>query len=190
MLKWFKKQPKQHTAIHPEYKKLVEKVFSIDGVDYYEFKNLLDMPHKRFNSAVRFWTEFEMRIDAKELKTLIDQSMKHLDEGNVTRSIIIQNTIKERTELLISIECSWRLASCVYFTKDESLDDYDYDIGDEKIKAFKKVGLESFFLSEPFNRFLPDLNLSSIDLMAIEQLEKGLKTHESVLNQRLKNLTD
>lgn len=175
MFKLFKKQPARHSAIHPEYKKLTNKVFSIDGSDFYEFNNLLDMPHKRYNLCTRFATEFNMRISADELVELIEASMKQLDKGNVTRSIIIQNTILERTQMLISIECSWRLASCVYFFKDESLDDYDFDIGDMKIKMFKKVGLESFFLKEPYNKFLPQIDLSSIDLAAHESFERKMR---------------
>lgn len=178
MFKLFKKKVGKSTAIHPEYKKLVEKVFTIDGIDFYQFHNLLDMPHKRYNSCTRFATEFNMRIDAKELIDLLEKSMEQLDAGNVTRSIILQNTIAERTKMLISVECSYRLASCVYFTDEENLDEYDLDIGDKKIGLFKKEKLESFFLTEPYNRFLPDLNLSAIDLEAYDQLEKRLKSHQ------------
>lgn len=175
MLKLFKKDPPKGSAIHPEYKKLTEKIFSIDDHDFYQFKNLLDMPHNRYNKCTRFATEFNMRIDGDELKELLDKSMEQLNKGNVTRSIIIQNQIKERTDMLISIDASYRLASCVYFFKEENLDDYDYEIGDMKIELFKKEKLDSFFLSKPMNNFLPAINLSEEGLRAYLLLERELK---------------
>lgn len=174
MLNFFKK-PKKGSAIHPEYKKLTEKLFSIDGHDFYQFKNLLDMPHNRYNKCTRFATEVNMRISSEDLKELIEKSLDWLNKGNITKSIILQNQIKERTDMLISLETSYRLASCVYFFKDENLDDYDFEIGDMKIDLFKKEKLESFFLTKPMNNFLPAINLSPESLKAYSMLERELK---------------
>ena len=177
-------KPKPNTAIHPDYKTLIQKVAKVKGRQLYQFKNLLDMPHDRYNKATRFVTEFDMRIDADILKKSIQDCLKYSNEGNFTKVIGILNLLEEHTNMLISIEASYRLASCVYFWKDENLKDYDFEIGDEKITLFKQMGFESFFLSKPMNNFVPQIDLSAQDLRAFSQYEKELK---KLLSKQLKS---
>lgn len=176
-------KPKANTAIHPDYKTLIEKVAKIKGRQLYQFKNLLDMPHDRYNKATRFVTEFDMRIDADILKKSIQDCLKYSNEGNFTKVIGILNLLEEHTNMLISIEASYRLASCIYFWKDENLNDYDFEIGDEKITLFKEMGFDSFFLSKPMNNFIPAMNLSDQDLRGFSQYEKELR---KLLSKQLK----
>lgn len=168
-------KPKTNTAIHPDYKTLIQKVAKVKGRQLYQFKNLLDMPHDRYNKATRFVTEFDMRIDADILKKSIQDCLKYSNEGNFTKVIGILNLLEEHTNMLISIEASYRLASCIYFWKDENLNDYDFEIGDEKVTLFKEIGFDSFFLSKPMNNFIPAINLSQQDLRGFSQYEKELK---------------
>jgi hypothetical protein len=164
-----------NTAIHPDYKSLIEKVTSIKGRQLYKFKTLLDMPHSRYNQCTRFSTEFNMRLDADILKKSLSDCVKFANEGNFTKVIGIITLLEEHTNMLISLDASYRLASCVYFWKDENLDNYDFEIGDEKIRLFKEIGLESFFLSKPMNNFLPEMTLSVDDLRAYSQYEKEMQ---------------
>lgn len=168
-------KPKQKTAIHPDYKTLIQKVAKIKGRQLYQFKSLLDMPHDRYNKATRFVTEFNMKLDADILQKSIEDSLKYANEGNFTKVIGILILLQQHTEMLISIESSYRLASCVYFWKNEDLDDYDFEIGDEKISLFKEIGFDSFFLSKPMNNFIPAINISAQDLRACSLYEKELK---------------
>lgn len=188
MLNWikrlFKKEPQLNTAIHPDYKKLIEKVTTIKegkfkGRTLYQFKSLLDMPHKRYNSCSRFSTEFNMRLDADTLKKSIDAALNQANEGNFTKVIGILQILNEHTRMLISLNASYRLASCVYFWKDENLDDYDFEIGDEKINLFKEIGFESFFLTKPMSDFIAPTNLSADDLRVCSQYEKELQSLHS-----------
>ncbi len=179
MIDYFKNlfnKPKFKTAIHPEYKKLIEKVKTIKGRTLYQFKSLLDMPHKRYNACTRMNTEFNMRIDIDILQKSISDCMKFINEGNITKVASILTILQTHTEMTLSLKASYRLVSCVYFWKDEDLDDYDFEIGDEKIKLFKEIGLESFFLSKPMNNFLPPMNISAEDLKVYLQYEKELQS--------------
>lgn len=184
---WYKRifnKPKPHTALHPDYKKLIEPAFEIEGRQFYAFKNMLDMPHLRYMNATKFSTEFEMRITASTLSDLLEKAIDNADKGNFTKVISILAIIKEKTDMLISLNASYRLASCVYFYIDENLDDYDYDIGDEKIKLFKEYGIEDFFFGKPMKRFIPDLDISAKDLKLYSQYERELNY---LVSQRLKD---
>ena len=179
----FKKQPLPNTAIHPDNKKLIEKVKTIKGRTLYQFKSLLDMPHKRYNACTRATTEFDMRIDIKILSKCLDDMQKYINDGNITKIAAITSILKEHTRMALSLDASYRLASIVYFWKDESLDDYDFEIGDEKIQLFKDIGFESFFLTKPMNSFLPQINLSATDLKVCSRYEKEL---QSLLSRQLR----
>ncbi len=184
----FKKEPQPNTAIHPDTKRLIEKVTTIKkgkfrGRTLYQYKSLLDMQHKRYNTCTRLSTEFSMRLDADILKKSIDSALKFANDGNFTKVIGILQILNAHTEMLISLDASYRLASCVYFWIDENLDDYDFEIGDEKIQVFKEIGLESFFLSKPMNNFITQMSLSVDDLRAYSQAEKEL---QSLLSRQLK----
>lgn len=183
----FKKEPQPNTAIHPDTKRLIEKVVTIKkgkfkGRTLYQYKSLLDMQHKRYNSCTRFSTEFGMRLDADILKKSIDSALTFANDGNFTKVIGILHVLNAHTQILISLDASYRLASCVYFWKDENLDDYDFEIGDEKIQVFKEIGFESFFLSKPMNSFITQMSLSADDLRVCSQAEKEL---QSLLSRQL-----
>lgn len=183
----FKKEPQPNTAIHPDTKRLIEKVITIKkgkfkGRTLYQYKSLLDMQHKRYNTCTRLSTEFSMRLDADILKKSIDSALKFANEGNFTKVIGILQILNAHTEMLISMDASYRLASCVYFWIDENLDDYDFEIGDEKIRLFKEIGFESFFLSKPMNSFITQMSLSADDLRVCSQAEKEL---QSLLSRQL-----
>jgi hypothetical protein len=180
------KKPLPNTAIHPKYKTLIEKVAKIKGRQLYQFKNLLDMPSNRYSQCSRFTTEFTMRLDADILKTSIKDCLEYANEGNFTKVIGILTLLQEHTNMLLSLSASYRLASCVYFWDDENLDNYDFEIGDEKIRLFKEIGFESFFLTKPMNNFVPQMNISAQDLEAYSQYEKELK---KLLGNQLKPQT-
>ena len=185
----FSKPPQPNTAIHPDTKRLIEKVTTIKkgkfkGRTLYQYKSLLDMQHKRYNTCTRLSTEFSMRLDADILKKSIDSALKFANEGNFTKVIGILQILNAHTEMLISLDASYRLASCVYFWIDENLDDYDFEIGDEKIQLFKEIGFESFFLNKPMNSFITQMSLSADDLRVCSQAEKEL---QSLLSRQLKD---
>jgi hypothetical protein len=183
----FKKDPQPNTAIHPDTKRLIEKVETIKkgkfkGRTLYQYRSLLDMQHKRYNTCTRLSTEFSMRLDVDTLKKSIDSALKFANEGNFTKVIGILHILNAHTQMLISLDASYRLASCVYFWIDENLDDYDFEIGDEKIAVFKEIGFESFFLSKPMNSFITQMSLSADDLRVCSQAEKEL---QSLLSRQL-----
>ena len=174
------------TSIHPKYKTLIEEVREIDGRMLYKFKSLLDMPHNRYNKATRFVTEFDMRIDTetikafnKEVDDLFDKILvsENLPQTRriARKGMLLTDILETRIDITLSLDASYRLASCIYFWKDEDLDDYDFEIGDEKITLFKEIGFDSFFLSKPMNNFIPQMNLSAQDLNVFSRYEKELK---------------
>ena len=187
MISLFKKTETPRTIIHPDYKKLVEHVTTIEGRKLYKFRNLLDMPHDRYNKCTRFSTEVNMRLDSETLKESLTQIIDFANQGNFTKVLGLVHILMEMTNMLISIDASYRLASCVYFWDNEDLTDYDFEIGDHKISLFKKMRLDDFFLKEPMKNFLPQMNISEPGLEAYLVQEKEFK---KILSSQLRKMNE
>lgn len=180
MINLFKKAVKQKTIIHPDYKRLIEYVTTIEGRKLYKFKELADMPHGRYLYCTRFSTEMNMRLDAQTSQDIDERIMDYFLTEKPTKkdkrvAMDVLSTRMQMTKMLISGEVSYRLASCVYFWKDEDLTEYDFAIGDEKIELFKKVNFDDFFLTEPMKNFFPQTHISVQDLKVFSSQEKEMK---------------
>ncbi len=160
------RKPKKRTALHPDYKKLIEFAFEINGVEYWQFKNLADMPSERYYAVSERITEVEMRIDRVSLLEYMDKIDTLINQGNFGRVGAIVEEIKYRTKMLVETETLYRLASCVFFTLDEDLTTYDVDYNDEKVVIFKKEKINDFFLKEPVKKLirLPDMSQQDLEI--------------------------
>jgi hypothetical protein len=166
---------------HPEHKKSISKVFKIDNEQYYEFDNLSDCPAGRYWRIQQFNVELNLRIDRDTLIDLLTASLEAINNGDITKSIIIQTDIKNRTNFLIETETAYRLASAVFFTLDEDLTTYDFDYNQKKIEKFKKERIDTFFLSRPMKKLLPQINMSGEDIALYLKMTEAQKVYESRL---------
>lgn len=155
---------RKNSAFHPDHKTKTEFAFEIDGTEFFWFPNLLDMPTKRYQKISQFITETDLRLSRKDVIEYIEAITKALNEGNITRAVLFLGEMKYQNEMFIETDTFYRLYSCVFFTKDEDLTDYDFDYGDKKIELFKKRKIEDFFLSMPAKKFLPQVDISEDDL--------------------------
>ena len=160
------RKPNKGTALHPEYKKAIEFAFEIAGIEYFQFKNLADMPSERYYSVSEKITEVEMRIDRQSLMDYMNKIEELINQGSIGKIAAITEEIKFRTEMLCETETLYRLASSIFFTIDEDLTTYDLDFNDAKIAIFKKEKISDFFFKEPIKRFikLPDISQQDLEL--------------------------
>ena len=168
---------KPKTAIHPDYKTLIEFAFELDGKKYYEFKNISDMPKDRFIRANEFLINCEWSLSTNDLKEFIQLMDKSLEKGNITEIARVNNALSYSVDLFMDTDIYLKLFSCVFFTVDEDLTDYDFDIGQEKIKAFKKHGIPGFFLNQPIKKYLPQINISKQHIETFSKLTNVKKDY-------------
>ena len=164
-------------SLHPDHNVTVQFAFELKGVKYYEFKNLLDAPTLRYKKVMEFIREAELSITSNELVELIKMSMDYLDKGNASKSIVIQNTILNLASQFMEADTFYRLFSCVFFTLEEDVTDYDYDYNEQKIVDFKSEKIPDFFLKEPIKRYLPQPNISEQDLNTFLRITKANRSH-------------
>lgn len=177
-------RPKAKTALHPELKTLTQFAFEIDGVDYYEFSNIADMPKDRFRKANELLINCEWSISTEDLKDYSQKIRQANDKANTKAVDKVLDALDYSISLFIDTDVYMRLFSCAFFTLDEDLTDYDYDIGEQKMRAFKKHGIPSFFLKEPISRYLPQINLSKEIIETFSKLTNVKRDYQTWLKSK------
>ena len=169
-------EPKQFLVrknIHPDYKKSIEFVLTLEGEDYYTFTTIADTPAERYYQCSQFMAEMDLRMNREQLEAYLEKAGQMINEGNFGKVAAIVEEMRIRSRLLIETDTMYKLASCVFFTLEEDLTTYDYDYNDKKIAKFKRENVGSFFLKEPVKRFLPLPNISAEDLLLCLKLTEA-----------------
>ncbi|ELR69162.1 hypothetical protein C900_05358 [Fulvivirga imtechensis AK7] len=157
----------------------------IDGKQYYEFLQPADIPQNRFVHYLDFREESEMGVTRELLNKYIQELIKANDNHENSRIgsllYMLQSTVNDCTP----IEVLYNMASLMYFDKDEDISCYDLDYNQEKIRKFKKLPDQGFFLRTLCERSLKltgkslpkdidlYLRLSKVKLNAYQQMLTG-----------------
>jgi hypothetical protein len=153
----------------PKYKReantVVEFAFSIGGVDYFQCGSgeLTNMPFNRAEKAMVFYEELKANIDYNYLSWVTNEIEALLDKGKLTKVANLVSLIKERLNLAPEPDLVLKLASVMYFDKNESIYDYDFAYNKKKIANWKTHKLDAFFLKMPIEKLLPHIDFSKID---------------------------
>jgi len=193
MLKWFKNWLKEsyqrfETArwnaglslarkYFPDSHFVIEKAFTIAGVDYFQFSSFADIPGGRGFWTGAFWNEYQMRCTLEYLLKhceVTDKILKNKKEINIYELKLLNDQLKERLEMNFDVDCMYKLASVTFFDKNESPINYDVKYNRKKIEFWKKhAKVEDFFLSEPL---LNHLNF-------LKQFDTYLESYLTLMNE-------
>jgi hypothetical protein len=161
--------------LEPKYKReantVVEFAFSIGGIDYFqcgagEFTN---MPFNRAEKAMVFYEELKANIDYNYLLWITNEIEALLDKGKLTKVASLVSLVKERLSLAPEPDLVLKLASVMYFDKNESIYDYDFAYNKKKIANWKTNKLDAFFLKMPIEKLLPHIDFSKIDSIQMKE---------------------
>jgi len=184
-------RPKPKTALHPDYKTLVEFAFEIEGVSHYSFKNAIDMPPKRFQRMNQFIREVELRMNSKDLLEDMNLIKEAANKGELTSVVEVAIGVIYRAEQFIETDTFYRLFTCAYFTLEEDLTDYDYDYNESKIELFKSEPIGDFFFRQPLRKYLPQIDISSKDFQTFSKLTKRNKLNtQKIRSEITKSLSE
>ena len=169
--------------------------FELKGVTYYMHEDPLNAATGRGLTAMMHMEELVMRCSANYLKLHIEavekifNNPRKIDLPNLIR---LHNNLKDRVQLLsVMPEHVFKMASVVFFTKEESPFNYDPKFNETKIAAWRESGnMYDFFLQTPLKTLLPFLALpeaSSKDYLKVaEKLNQmHLKDLSNVLSKNV-----
>lgn len=171
--KFFYRNTKRKTLYHKDFEGKTVFAKRLNGVDYYRFKDDLDMPYGRYIYLASFLQAIELRMDLKTLNAFLDQLDTNLSgtkgKIDVGSSIMLIKQLKTRTKIVFDEELAYNLASCVYFTDSEELNTYSMEANKKKIAEWREAGTLDFFMLEPVRELLGLRNSSITDLMTYLQ---------------------
>lgn len=178
----FKKSVKQ---LFPNTETIIEEAFKIDGITYYRFADLNNLPYKRGLMAYAVYNELDMRC-TREYLVLHSDAMNTIlskSEINVFDIKKLNDQMMQRLQLTTDVDLMYKLASVAYFDKNENPESYDTAYCEKKIAKWKQhTSVEAFFLSQPLMELLPFLNNADVDLNTYSELNKELnEIHLGVL---------
>lgn len=134
-----------------------------------------------------FYEELKANIDYNYLLWITNEIEALLDKGKLTKVANLVSLIKERLSLAPEPDLVLKLASVMYFDKNESIYDYDFAYNKKKIANWKTHKLDAFFLKMPIEKLLPHIDFSKID--SIQMKEAMLATSATTV-KLMDNLLD
>lgn len=139
----------------------------VDGVQYWEFVQVADMPEARRAHYTYLREEMIMGIDRELQYKIIKQLKEALNKDDKGRANTVLFMWEDMLKNITTVENLYNLASLMYFDPKEDVSKYDLDYAQQKIEKFKTLP-RSFF----FGRLLQDgLKISGESLQQdIEQL--------------------
>lgn len=164
--KMFQKKPK--VLLLDNTYRLVP-AFKWKGQTYYMHEDPMNVSTGRGLTAMMFMEELLMRCSIDYLKFHTEACDKIFSDPkriNITELIRLNNNLKERINLLLALpEHVFKMASIVYFTKDESAFRYDQKFNiEKKIKPWsKEEGMYDFFCQGHLKTLMPFLELPEVN---------------------------
>lgn len=149
--------------------------FTSNGVDYYQFADFNNIPALRGLKTMVFHEEMRCKITEGYLQLHCEAIDNILNQNkiNVFEIKRLNEQMKERMKLALDTELIYKLASIVYFDKQENTKDYDFAYNLKKIENWKKGGADAFFLLQPVQELLP----------ALKDIEGNLTMYSQVVNE-------
>lgn len=199
-MKWLKKLFKKDFIVKDDV--ALKYVFTAGGEDYYELENIFNLPYQRALEAISIYEENRMKVTYEYLKAhtkALDNifALQRFGIKEFNRMHQLNEQMKERLDFIVDTDLVYKLASVVYFTKNENPYIYDGKVAQEKINNWKStLGLNDFFLSKPIINLLPylkdcDMNFQVYSAVVSQASEKHLENILSNLSeQQRKDYTD
>lgn len=178
----------------PKLKDPVTKVFTLNGVAYYQFKDISKVKCQRALVVNDWYNELAMRCSRDYLLAHVEAESKILNnpkEINIGTLAQLNQQLKERLDMIYETDIIYKIASVVFFTKDENPYEYDDVQGAEKVKLFKaevkKKDGWKFFYERLFKGLIGSTNLSEADLKTYMEVgsqitKKHLETISTILS--------
>lgn len=174
----------------PVLKDPIEKVFTIGDKVFYRFKDISKMKCQRALTSNDMYNELSMGATrdflvnhTKAIDTLLDSN-----KIDIFKIKTLNTQLQERLEMIYETDIIYKIASIVFFTKDENPYEYDDLLGRERVDLFKSQG-DGFFFGTLFKTLIGSVDISDKDLATYmkvggEMTREHLKTISTILSKK------
>ncbi len=188
------KKPDKWEGVKDEHR--IVKAFEFEGVEYFKFEDEFNLCTGRAFATLDYYEELRQRTTREYLQAFNDAINTELENARNTMVVTnheldlnrvyqhiekigqLNKYLTERLDFIVDYETLYKLASVVFFTRDEQPYDYDFKYNrEQKIPAFMRMGAD-FFLLMPVNELVPFGNMSTDDLMDYLKTQHQIHTHQ------------
>lgn len=183
---WFKKLLKRNN--YPNTQNQAEYAFASGGIDYYQLSDINNLPALRGMKTLVFFEEMRMKCSMEYLKMHADAVDAILLKPNINIYDLkkLNDQLKQRLTIAVDLEAVYKLASIVFFDKNENIADYDYAYNAKKIARWKKNEGAAFFLLKPVAELVPALKDMGGNLQNYLEVQQDLnQLHSANLSLHL-----
>lgn len=185
LLKWLKRPFKKPAFIWPA--KDIEFAFTCGGVDYYNWRDINNIPALRGLMAYTVTNELTMRVDRDYLLQLTEAIDGLINSDKpIKKTVLAQFNLylKERLNFVVETELLYKLASIVFFDRNENIYEYDFGYAQRKINAWKKEDVNLFFSTISISKLINYEGISELDLKVYsETIERVKRIHMEFLSE-------
>ncbi len=173
MFNFFKRKPRWNKDI----KAIPQPAFTLGGIQYYNFNSFLDHSPIRAEWASLYSEEVNMRCtkDFLILHTKAIESAINSNPIKITHIANLNKQLLDRLQYISDPEAIYNLASVIFFDENEDPSQYDQEYNKKKIALWKKHSMSAFFLVMPWNKLIPGLDFSEIDLSQFIQANQAVR---------------
>ena len=162
----------------------IEYAFTSGGTKYYRYEDIQNLPFERGLAALSIYNEVEMRCDRKFLKKYTDVVADLLREKTIDiyKLNALNEMLQQRLSLTCDVDLMYKLASVVFFDKNENPLVYEQSYAEKKIERWKKdMSVNAFFLQMPLKELIPFSTSAEIDLDTYSKLNEEINELHSQL---------
>ena len=165
----------------------------IDGIQYYEFVSLSDMPQERFIHYLHLRQEMSLSMDRELANKYFEEMKACLNNEPVDKARLgaLLYTMQDTINNCTPIETLYNLAAMLYFDKNEDLKCFDQDYNTVKIAKFKKIKDQVFFFDRLLRKGFKTTGEQSPDdmLKYLKQSAVKLKAYRQMLFEKTDTTT-
>jgi len=154
-------------SIFPKSEHIIEWAFRVGDTDYYTYADVFSLPYERGLMAVAVYNELDMRLsrDYMGKHTNAMDELLGAKEIDIFKIKLLNDQIKQRMSLVTDVDLLYKIASVVYFDKNENPAIYEAEYNNKKIATWKEArGVNDFFTQKPIMELLPFLANVDVDL--------------------------
>lgn len=178
--------------LHNKYR--IVPAFKCGGKEYFMFEDQNHVPTGRQLAAVMVYNEMQMKVDRDYLLMHVKAMKKVLSNPraiDITTIMKLNLHMEERLDLMVLPDFVYKLASVVFFDKEEPIFDYDLAYNEKKIAAWKlEKDMLDFFLQTPVRELIPLWDEQPADMKTYLNLASQIaKIHQLHLTDILSEKT-
>jgi len=159
--------------------------FTSGGRKYYTYEDITNLPVERGLTALQVYNEVEMRCSVKFLRRYTEAMDKvlHAQKIDIFEINRMNEMLKQRLSLSIDVDLLYKLASVVFFDKNENPLLYEPAYAEKKIARWRKdQKVSAFFSQKPMKELMPFLANVGYDLDAYTPINQEInETHEQLI---------